>query len=162
MRLDMRPIHAKSIGSRITRRLLVSIAAAGLLALSLGAGIASADGGHRQATFTKWVTEWPNMGGVVGGSVGEGAFSGKVLDYNPGPTTVIAAIYHFGGSRHSFTALMHVEQTGLHAEIIGVVIDGWGKGRLVSGEYTQITCDHDGITTDCFQGFLAFGRGPGN
>ena len=65
--------------------------------LSLGAGTASAGVGQR-ATFTKWVTDWPNMAGVVGGSVGDGAFSGKVIDYNPGPTTVIAAIYHFDGS----------------------------------------------------------------
>jgi hypothetical protein len=107
------------------------------------------------------VTDWPNMAGVVGGSVGSGAFSGKVLDYNPGPTTVIAALYHFGGSRRSFTALMHVEQTGLHAVLVGVVIDGWGNGRLVRGEYTQITCSHDGITTDCFRGNLGFGRGGG-
>ena len=67
------------------------------------------------STFTKWVTDWPNMAGVVGGSVGDGAFSGKVLDYNPGPTTIIAAIYHFSGPRHDFTALVHVEQTGLSA-----------------------------------------------
>jgi hypothetical protein len=158
--LDMWPTDMEMIGSKIPRRLLVSIAAVALLTLSLGVGITSADGGgHKAATFTKWVTEWPNMGGVVGGSVGDGAFSGRVLDYNPGPTTVIAAIYHFGGSRHSFTALMHVEQTDLHAVIVGVVIDGWGKGKLVTGEYTQITCDHDGITSDCFQGFLQFGRG---
>ena len=39
---------------------------------------------------------------------------------------------------------MHVEQTGLHAVLVGVVIDGWHKGKLVTGEYTQITCDHDG------------------
>ena len=51
-------------------------------------------------------------GRLVGGSVGDGDFSGKVLDYTPGLTTLIAAIYHFGGSRHEFTALMHVEQTG--------------------------------------------------
>ena len=73
----------------------------------------------------------------------------------------IAAIYHFGGSRHSFTALVHVEQTGLHAAITGVVTDGWRQGRLVSGEYTQITCSHDGLTTDCFRGHLELGRGGG-
>jgi hypothetical protein len=156
----MWPTDTEMIGSKIPRRLLVSVAVA-LLTLSLGAGIASADGGHRHATFTKWVTEWPNMGGVVGGSVGDGAFSGTVLDFNPGPTTVIAAIYHFGGSRHSFTALMHVEQTGLHAVIVGVVIDGWGKGKLVRGEYTEITCNHDGTSSACFQGFVDFRRGAG-
>lgn len=147
-----------------SHRLLVLVTAIALLTLSLGAGVASADqgGGHRDATFTKWVTDWPNMAGIVGGSVGDGEFSGKVLDYNPGPTTVIAAIYQFSGSRHAFTALVHVEQTGLDAVIIGVVTDGWGKGKLVTGGYTQITCDHNGTSatlTDCFQGSLDIGRG---
>jgi hypothetical protein len=108
------------------------------------------------ATFTKWlVGEGPAMAGVVGGAAGEGAYAGKVLDFNPGPTTVIAAIYQFIGSKRPFTALVHVEQTGLEAVIDGVVIDGWGKGNRVKGGYTQIACDHDGITTDCYQGTLA-------
>lgn len=163
-------MHSTSSGSGtrsgISRRLVTLTAAVALLSVVLGAGVVSAhpgqnesDGPNGAATFTKWVTDWPNMAGVVGGSVGNGAFSGKVLDYAPGPTTVIAAIYHFGGSRHEFTALMHVEQTGLHADLIGVVIDGWNKGKLVTGEYTQITCAHDGITTDCFRGSLHLGHG---
>jgi hypothetical protein len=121
------------------------------------AGEVAADGGSATelVTFTKWVTEMPAMAGSVGGSVGDGEFSGKVLDFNPGPTTVIAALYHFEGSRHAFTALMHVEQIDLHADIVGVVIDGPNKGRLVRGEYTQIRCDHDGVTTDCYQGRVA-------
>ncbi|MEO6207899.1 MAG: hypothetical protein ABIP77_08075 [Candidatus Limnocylindrales bacterium] len=145
------------------RRLVALAAAVALLTVTVGAGVASAQPAHNHhgdaATFTKWVTVWPTMAGVVGGSAGAGVFSGKVLDYNPGPTTVIAAIYHFGGSRHDFTALMHVEQTGLHADLVGVVIDGWGKGKLVTGEYTQITCAHDGITTDCFRGSVEVAKG---
>ena len=81
------------------------------------------------------------MAGVVGGSVGDGEFSGTVIDYAPGATTLITAIYHFGGSRHEFTARMHVEQTGLHAVLVGVMTDGWGKGKLVTGAYDQITCE---------------------
>ena len=105
------------------------------------------------ATFTKWlVGEGPIMAGVVGGAVGEGTYAGKVLDMNPGPTTVIAATYQFNGSKRAFTALVHVEQTGLEAVITGVVTDGWGKGNAIKGEYTQITCDHDGITSDCWRG----------
>lgn len=111
------------------------------------------------ATFTKWmVGEGPGMAGVVGGAVGEGAYAGKVLEFNPGPTTVIAATYQFNGSKRPFTALVHVEQTGLEAVISGVVIDGWGKGNLVKGAYTEIKCDHDGITTDCWQGTLDIAR----
>ncbi len=107
------------------------------------------------ATFTKWmVGEGPEMAGVVGGAAGEGAYAGKVLDYSPGPTTVIEARYQFKGSTHPFTALVHVEQTGLEAVITGVVTDGWGKGSPVKGRYAEIKCDHDGITTDCWQGSL--------
>lgn len=107
------------------------------------------------ATFTKWmVGEGPEMAGVVGGAAGEGAYAGEVLDYQPGPTTVIAARYQFNGSKQPFTALVHVEQTGLEAVITGVVIDGWGKGNPVQGRYTEIKCDHDGVTTDCWRGSL--------
>jgi hypothetical protein len=147
---------------RIVRRLVALTVGVALLTTALGAGAAAANGAgddHGSATFTKWVTDWPNMAGVVGGSVGDGAFSGKVLDYNPGPTTIIAAIYHFGGPRHDFTALVHVEQTGLSAVVVGVVIDGWQKGKLVTGQFRQITCDHDGITTDCFTGSVHLGNG---
>ena len=129
--------------------------------VAIGAPTASAGVGQR-ATFTKWVTDWPNMAGVVGGSVGDGAFSGQVIDYAPGPTTLITAIYQFEGPRHAFTARMHVEQTGLHAVIVGVVTDGWGKGKLVSGAYDQVTCEHDGASTDCFTGYLDVGRKAGN
>jgi len=65
---------------------------------------------------------------------------------------VIEALYHFTGSRHSFTALVHVEQTGLKAVIIGVVTDGWLKGHKVEGQYTQITCTQS--SGGCFKGTL--------
>ena len=55
---------------------------------------------------------------------------------------------------------MHVEQTGLHAVLVGVVTDGWGKGKLVTGAYDQITCEHGGLTTDCFTGYLDVGKTP--
>jgi len=153
--------HTETIRSIVRRRLLVSIATVALLLVSLGAGTASAGGGQH-STFTKWITSWPNMAGIVGGAVGDGEFVGEVIDYAPGPTTLITAIYHFGGSRHDFTARMHVEQTGLHAVLVGVVIDGWGKGKLVTGAYDQITCDHGGLTTDCFQGYLDVGKNAGD
>ena len=81
-------------------------------------------------------------------------FAGQVLDMNPGPTTRIEARYAFKGASQSFTALVHVEQTGLQAVVTGVVTDGWAKGSPVTGEYTEIKCDHDGMTTDCWQGTL--------
>jgi|KBSMisStandDraft_5_1062788.scaffolds.fasta_scaffold464141_2 hypothetical protein len=152
-------LESSGRGRRLAR-IGVSLAVLGLLASSLGVASVSAAGGPGQhATFTKWITSWPSMAGNVGGTVGDGAFSGTVIDYAPGPTTLITAIYHFGGSRHEFTARMHVEQTGLQAVIVGVVTDGWGKGKLVTGEYTQITCQHGGLTTDCFRGSVDVGGG---
>jgi hypothetical protein len=111
-----------------------------------------------KSTFTKWVTAWPNMAGVVGGAVGGGGFTGEVLNYNPGvgpgSVTKIEALYHFNGPKHSFTALVHVEQTDLKAVISGVVTDGWLKGHAVVGEYTQIILAPGGITAPAYQGTL--------
>lgn len=143
--------------SGIIRVVLVAATIA-LFTASIGIGSAAAGGSQRAATFTKYITQWPSMAGVVGGSVGDGEFSGTVIDYAPGATTLITAIYHFGGSRHEFTARMHVEQTGLHGVLVGVITDGWGKGKLVTGAYDQITCGLSGGPTDCFQGYLETGR----
>ena len=107
------------------------------------------------ATFTKWlVGEGPAMAGVVGGAVGEGTYAGKILEYWLGDTTIVAALYGFEGSERSFTALVHVEQIGLQATISSVGTEGWGKGRPVQGSFDEIKCDHDGVTTDCWQGSL--------
>ncbi len=123
-------------------------------------------GQQAKATFTKWITDFPlcpgvfaNMAGVVGGDVGDGSFTGEILLRTPGPvTTKIEALYHFKGSEHSFTALVHVESTGGKAVIIGVVTDGWLKGHAVEGEFTTITCDHVGPSPACFEGTLAISR----
>jgi hypothetical protein len=110
--------------------------------------------GSSSATFTKWlVGEGPEMVGVAGGVVGDGAYSGRVLELEEGdPTTVVRAVYRLAGPEHDFTVLMYVEQTGLIATLSGVVTDGWRKGSLVRGEYTEIQYEHDGITTDAWQG----------
>ena len=98
--MDMAKLEPRGRARRVAR-LGVSLAVLGLLAASLGVTTVSAAGGPGQhATFTKWITEWPSMAGVVGGKVGDGAFAGTVIDYAPGPTTLITAIYHFDGSRH--------------------------------------------------------------
>jgi hypothetical protein len=137
-----------------------------LTALTLGAGSALADSGHgrdsAENTFTKWISAYPAMAGVVGGDVGTGTYAGEILKHTPGTTTVIEAIYNFTGSKHSFTTLVHVEQTGLKAAITGVVTDGWLKGHPVKGRYTQITCAHDATTSDCFQGTLDILRNSGD
>jgi hypothetical protein len=143
-------------------RALALISCVTLLALSMGAGTALADDGRHQgnaeSTFTKWVTSYPAMAGVVGGDVGPGIYAGEILKYTPGTTTVIEALYHFTGSRHAFTALVHVEQTGLRAVISGVVTDGWLKGHQVHGRYQQIACSEAPDGT-CYQGMLDILRG---
>jgi hypothetical protein len=130
-----------------THHLLVVILIAGILSL---AGISAF---AEQDTFTKWITTAPAMAGIVGGEDGEGSYAGEILKYTEGDTTVIEALYHFNGALHSFSALVHVEQTGLNATVSGVVTEGWNKGSLVKGSYTQISSDKSPNGT-AFQGTL--------
>jgi hypothetical protein len=105
-------------------------------------------------TFTKWITTAPNMAGVVGGAVGEGSYAGEILKDTSGPVEVIESLYKFNGAKHSFTALVHVEQIGLKAVIKGVVTEGWRKGNQVRGEYTQITSPQAPGDGTAFRGTL--------
>ena len=119
-----------------------------------------------KVAFTKWVTAFPNqpglianMAGLGGGDVGDGSFAGEVFKMstdNATGVTEIVAFYHFNGPVHSFSALVHVLQTGAvagsKAAIVGVITDGWLKGHAVEGELTQIAIDHDGGTG--YQGTL--------
>ena len=166
-RSEMRTIDSgmATTAKGIRARALALGAVGTLLVLALSAGVASADGGRHHGdaenTFTKYVAAYPIMAGVVGGDVGTGVYAGEILKYTPGTTTVIEALYHFNGSRHTFTALVHVEQTGLHAVIIGVVTEGWRRGDPVEGKYTQISCSQAPSGT-CFQGTLDILRGRGD
>jgi hypothetical protein len=124
--------------------------------------------GHTfDVTFTKWVTNYPNMVGVVGGDVGAGTFAGEILsNVDVGTFTTIHALYHINGSRHSFTADNHVTQnnvTGM-AVITGLVTEGWLKGAPVTGEYkVWATCPiptpGNSLGALCFQGTLHILRG---
>jgi hypothetical protein len=102
------------------------------------------------------------MAGIAGGAVGDGVYSGRVLELEPGDTTVVRAVYRLTGDEHDFTALMYVEQTGLIANLVGVVTDGWCKGSQVHGEYTEIQFEHDGATTAAWQGSLDIDEMPVN
>ncbi len=124
-----------------------------LIAMAVILTTASVVAGAQQNTFTKWVTKAPIMEGVVGGACGNGSYAGEILKYTEGPTTVIEALYHFKGSKHVFSALVHVEQTGMKAVISGVVSEGWMKGNPVEGEFTQITSKQSPNGT-AFQGSL--------
>ena len=73
---------------RMMRRLVALTVGVALLTTALGAGAAAANGAgddHGAATFTKWVTDWPNMAGVVGGSVGRRRLLGQGAGLQPGP-----------------------------------------------------------------------------
>jgi hypothetical protein len=130
--------------------------------------------GHSfDSTFTKWASGLGtppvifDMLGVVGGDVGEGTYSGEVLSYVvTGNFTYIEALYHFHGSKHSFTAHLNITQDNTlgTAVLSGVVEDGWQVGAPVSGEYTvldpcPIPTPGNIFGTVCFQGTLHIQRG---
>ncbi len=167
----MDPVRTRTItgfgGTRL--RAIALMASTALLALSLGPGtvLGNARSDHRNAdnTFTKWITDLGagTMAGFVGGDVGDGAYVGQILRLEVTATGfVIDATYQFRGSRHTFTALVHVVQTGSvngsTAVISGRVTGGWLKGNAVKGTYTQIACSQ-GANGSCFEGTLAVLRG---
>jgi hypothetical protein len=113
------------------------------------------DRDHRDAkvTLTKWITGDPNLPGllqtlegVVGGDIGNGTFAGEVLKETiVGDLDEVVAFYHFNGSKHSFSAIIHLkfDLVSLQGVVIGVVTDGWLKGHALEGRMTAI---------DSFQG----------
>jgi hypothetical protein len=126
--------------------------------------------GRVQVTFTKWVTEFPNMAGLVSGDAGGGHFAGEVLNYeHTDATDKIEALYHINGGGFHFTAHNFVTQNNLRgtAVIEGFVADGPMKGARVHGEYQVISpCGvinaQNGTGGDtCFQGTLSI-RGLGD
>ena len=131
------------------------------LSASLGTQVALADGGGEggdnvRVTFTKWVTNFPNMAGFVGADVGAGTFAGEILNYVPGPViTKIEALYHINGGVHTLTAHVFVTENEVtrRAVIKGVVTDGWLEGSQVHGHYNIISCSQSPSGV-CFQGTL--------
>jgi hypothetical protein len=151
---------------------LVLVAGYAALTVSLSPEVASADGGdqhgdNHEVTFTKWLTTFPNMVGVVGGVVGVGTYAGEILNIGTvGDITRIEALYHINGSRHSFSAHVFVTQHNLagRALITGIVTSGWQMGARVHGEYRvmlvcPIATPGNGQGTKCFQGTLHIQRG---
>lgn len=151
-------------------RLLFALVLVAPLAALLAVGpvqlaLADAGGvtGHTfDVTFTKWITTFPNMVGVVGGDVGAGTFAGEILNIGTvGTITKIEALYHMNGSSHSFTAHVYVTQDNVAgmAVITGVVTEGWLEGAPVNGVYkVWATCPiptpGNMFGTLCFQGTL--------
>jgi hypothetical protein len=134
-------------------------------AISLDAG--GVRGHTFDDTFTKWITTFPNMAGVVGGDVGTGTYAGEILSYAVvGTITNIEALYHFSGREHSFTAHVYITEDDVAgtAVITGGVTEGWLKGSPVTGEYQiwatcPIPTPGNGLGTLCFQGALHILKG---
>jgi hypothetical protein len=142
------------------------IAGAAVLSLSQGPGVAAADSGTADVTFTKWVTQatafpW-DMKGVVGGDVDTGTFTGEILTrVDDGTTTKIHALYHINGAKQSLTADLQVSATDATGAAVlnGVVTVGYLKDSQVAGEYkTLATCDiptpGNVLGAKCFKGTL--------
>jgi len=128
---------------------------------SQGTPVASADGfGRTEVTFTKYVTTFPNMAGVVGGDIGNGAFVGEVLNAEPfadGKIVKLTADYHLNGSVHQSTARVTVWQfDNQFAVISGAVTSGWRQGALVYGTYKVLSTCPVNPAGPCFQGTLYF------
>jgi len=127
------------------------------------------DGRGVRVVFTKWVTDWPNMAGVVSGDVGGGTFAGEILKYTPtAAIDKIEALYHLNGGAHQLTAHVFVTQNNLNgtAAIKGVVTGGPLKGASVRGSYQVIfpcgviNAQNGSIGDVCFQGTLVIGPLP--
>jgi hypothetical protein len=159
----------------VLHRRLLLFAFACLVALQISPGLAARGAGDREdrddgrgvrVVFTKWVTDWPNMAGLVSGDVGGGTFAGEVLKYTPAAAIdKIEALYHLNGGAHQLTAHVFVIQNNLNgtAAIKGVVSDGPLKGAGVRGSYQVIApcgvinAQNGSIGDVCFQGTLDIG-----
>jgi hypothetical protein len=139
-------------------------------ALASGRRAAAVDNfrGRVEVTFIKWVTDWPNMAGVVSGDVGGGLFVGLVLNYNhTDAIDTVEAIYHINGGALQFTAHVYVTQDNLTGVgvINGYVVDGPLQGTRVNGEYDVISpCGilnaiNGSFGDACFQGNLVIRPG---
>ena len=127
-------------------------------------GLADAGGGKGHSfgdiTFTKWITMYPTMEGIVGGAVGAGTFAGEIVSMtgsDDGKTAFVEAVYHINGSDRSFTAnIKAVQDNGAGTGVItGEITDGWLEDKALSGEYTVIPECHVGDYSGmCFQGTL--------
>jgi len=144
---------------------------AAILALALIAGfgaathlqgthVASADGfGRTEVTFTKYLTAFPNMAGVVGGDVGNGTYAGEILTYDPtiagGKITLITADYHLNGSLHQSNVRLTVWQFDNNFAILsGAVTSGWRAGGHAFGIYKVLSTCPGNPAGPCFQGTL--------
>jgi hypothetical protein len=114
-----------------------------------GNGQDDVDHGVAKVTFTKWILDDPGLPGllerlegVIGGDTGTGVFKGEVLKETVDENNMdeIVTFYHFTGTKHSFSAIFHLDfdlNTG-KGVMIGVVTEGWLKGHAVRGDMTAL------------------------
>jgi len=154
--------------NRLTKRqsLATLLASLALVLSLLGTQAALADSGGApghdfDVSFTKWITSYPNMAGVVGGDVGTGTFAGEILSLTPsadGSTLTIDALYHINGGIHSFSVEVLVTQNNLTGTAtitsVGTIADGWLHGWPVRGAYNVLSGCPGNPSGPCFQGTL--------
>ena len=138
----------------------------GLAQTSSRSGEANENRRGLEVVFTKWLTDSPNMAGLVSGDVGGGLYAGEILAYDHTEAVDrIEALYHVRGAARRFTARVTVVQNNHKgtARITGVVISGAFTGKRVRGDY-QVIAPCPIINTQsgpypdvCFQGTLTIG-----
>jgi hypothetical protein len=158
MNIEARPRSARTFTLRLLGLLLALVLAGGLASASHVKAAKASDG--LELTFTKWITAYPQMGGVVGGDI-EGRFAGYIFSLtttDDGHFTYITARYGVVAEDPSenLTAIMQVTQnnwTGV-AQLHGVVTEGWLAGEQVVGQYKVLSTCAGNPNGPCFKGTL--------
>ena len=125
---------------------------------------ADANGEHKkrrpvEISFTKWITAFPLMAGVV---EGHGVFAGEVLSAkpttNPAITSItsLEAVYEVQAGPRSFTALIRGGQSNVNrtAVLDGVILHGWRIGAQVHVEFDIISSCEGKPAGPCFRGTI--------
>jgi hypothetical protein len=117
---------------------------------SLGMQAARADNSagvdhDHSVMFTKWITTWPNMVGIItGGDVGPGTFTGVVLQVTKGNLPQVwqaEVLYQIHGTDgRSFDANIDVTENDVinEATLHGKITNGWLQGAQVQGGYNIV------------------------
>jgi len=111
-----------------------------------------------EVTFTKWITTYPLMAGVVGGDV-RAVFAGEILQRQvsaDGRIIRLEAIYEAKAGRQSFTALIRggeSNETG-SAILDGVILAGWQTGSQVHVKFEAMTNCAGAPPGNCFVGTI--------
>ncbi len=108
-----------------------------------------------EISFTKWITSYPHMAGVVSGDV-VGDFAGLILKREViagGKIVQLEALYGILAGDHSFVAHVQGAETiqTLHAVLNGEIVEGWLAGAQVHVEFEVVPCEAHRV---CFKGTI--------